>query len=119
MDEDLPQRDSAKVEALANAIRELATGMRAADVVKALASVSAYIAATTDAADSAQALLAYPRPGSRRRPFYRLRRIIFCAGMDRSLPARNLRAASHPAFRLRHIGVRILRRGADGRHENE
>jgi hypothetical protein len=39
MDEDLPQRESAKVEALANAIRELATGMRAADVVKALASV--------------------------------------------------------------------------------
>jgi hypothetical protein len=39
MDEDVPERDRAKVEALANAIRELATGMRAADVVKALASV--------------------------------------------------------------------------------
>jgi hypothetical protein len=36
---DLPERDPAKVQELANAIRELATGMRAADVVKALASV--------------------------------------------------------------------------------
>jgi hypothetical protein len=39
MDEDLPQRDPAKVEALANAVREMATRMRAEDMVKALASV--------------------------------------------------------------------------------
>jgi hypothetical protein len=32
MDEDLPERDPAKVEALANAVREMATGMQAADI---------------------------------------------------------------------------------------
>ena len=36
---DLPERDPAKVQELANAVREMTAGMRAADVVKALASV--------------------------------------------------------------------------------
>jgi hypothetical protein len=40
---DLPERDPAKVQELANAVREMAAGMRAADVVKALASVIASV----------------------------------------------------------------------------
>jgi hypothetical protein len=59
MDEDLPQRESAKVEALANAIRELATGMRAADVVKALASViTAVVCDTSRNRETAQPIIA-------------------------------------------------------------
>jgi hypothetical protein len=59
MDEDVPQRDSAKVEALANAIRELATGMRAADVVKALASViAAVVCDCSRNRETAQAIIA-------------------------------------------------------------
>lgn len=39
MSDDLPNQDLAKVKALAEAVRELATGMRILDVVQALASV--------------------------------------------------------------------------------
>jgi hypothetical protein len=57
MDEDLLERDPAKVEALANAVREMATGMRATEVVKALASViTAVVCDTSRNRETAQAI---------------------------------------------------------------
>ncbi len=59
MDEELPERDPAKVEALANAVREMVTGMRAADVVKALASViTTVVCDTSRNRETAQAIAA-------------------------------------------------------------
>jgi hypothetical protein len=62
MDEDLPERDPVKVEALANAVREMARGMRAADVVKALASViTSVVCDTSRNRVTAQAIVASRR----------------------------------------------------------
>ena len=43
----LPERATEKVEVLANTVREMATGMRAADVMQALASVIVHVACET------------------------------------------------------------------------
>jgi hypothetical protein len=59
MDGDLPERAPAKVEALANAVREMATGMRRADMVNALASViTTVVCDTSHNRDTAQAIVA-------------------------------------------------------------
>jgi hypothetical protein len=59
MDEDLPQRDPGKVEAVTNAVREMATGMRAADMVNALASaITTAVCDTSPNRDTAQAIVA-------------------------------------------------------------
>jgi hypothetical protein len=56
---DLPDRDPAKVQELANAVREMAAGMRAADVVKALASViTAVVCETSGNRGTAHAIIA-------------------------------------------------------------
>jgi hypothetical protein len=56
---DLPERDQAKVQELANAVREMAAGMRAADVVKALASViTSVVCETSGNRDTAHAIIA-------------------------------------------------------------
>jgi hypothetical protein len=55
----VPERDPAKVVALANVVREMATGMRAADVLKALASViTAVVCDTSRNRETAQAIVA-------------------------------------------------------------